>query len=72
MTRLYLTAGQFISTASGMPAPFQRHLSKLQDSVKPLEWEDVRGVIAAELGMGVISNKHSTDTDSKRRIYASG
>ena len=46
---LYTKAGQFISTASGMPAPYQRHLSKLQDSARPLEWSDVREMVANEL-----------------------
>ena len=39
---LYTKAGQFISTASGMPAPFQRQLAKLQDSAREMSWEDVR------------------------------
>ena len=37
---LYTKAGQFIGTASGMPAPFQRELSKLQDSATPLPFEE--------------------------------
>ena len=53
---LYTKAGQFISTASGMPVPFQQQLSKLQDSARPLDWEDVRDVVVAELGAGAMAN----------------
>jgi len=53
---LYTKAGQFISTASGMPVPFQQQLSKLQDSAQPLDWEDVRDVVVAELGAGAMAN----------------
>ena len=49
---LYTKAGQFIGTASGMPAPFQRELSKLQDSATPLPFEDVRRVVNEALGDG--------------------
>ena len=49
---LYTKAGQFIGTASGMPAPFQRELSKLQDSATPLPFEDVRCVVNEALGDG--------------------
>ena len=39
-----------------MPVPFQQQLSKLQDSARPLDWEDVRDVVVAELGAGAMAN----------------
>ena len=53
---LYTKAGQFISTASGMPTPYQRQLSKLQDSARPLDWESVREVVAEELGRRAVED----------------
>jgi aarF domain-containing kinase len=54
---LYTKAGQFISTASGMPLPFQQQLSKLQDSAAPLDFRDVRRVVAEELGPEVFDER---------------
>ena len=51
---LYTKAGQFIATASGMPPPYQQQLSKLQDSARVMRWEDVRQVLAAELGADAV------------------
>jgi aarF domain-containing kinase len=53
---LYTKAGQFISTASGMPAPFQRQLAKLQDSAREMPWEDVKRVVVSELGPRAIDD----------------
>ena len=53
---LYTKAGQFISTASGMPAPYQRQLSKLQEASGTMGWDDVRGMLTAELGSRVLDD----------------
>ena len=51
---LYTKAGQFISTASGMPVPFQQQLGcRFRPAA---DWEDVRDVVVAELGAGAMAN----------------
>ena len=60
---LYTKAGQFIGTASGMPAPFQRELSKLQDSATPLPFEDVQRVVDEAFGAGAADPPAATKTD---------
>jgi aarF domain-containing kinase len=60
---LYTKAGQFIGTASGMPVPFQRELSKLQDSATPLPFEDVQRVVDEAFGAGAADPPAATKTD---------
>ena len=40
-----------------MPLPFQQQLSKLQDSAAPLDFRDVRRVVAEELGPEVFDER---------------
>ena len=64
---LYTKAGQFIGTASGMPVPFQRELSKLQDSATPLPFEDVRRVVDEAFGAGAADPPAPTKTDEDEK-----
>ena len=64
---LYTKAGQFIGTASGMPVPFQRELSKLQDSAMPLPFEDVRRVVDEAFGAGAADPPAPTKTDENEK-----
>ena len=64
---LYTKAGQFIGTASGMPVPFQRELSKLQDSATPLPFEDVRRVVDEAFGAGAADPPAPTKTDENEK-----
>ena len=69
---LYTKAGQFIGTASGMPVPFQRELSKLQDSATPLPFEDVRRVVDEAFGAGAADPPAPTKTDEDEKKNENG
>tara|TARA_B110000977_G_scaffold103030_1_gene134544 strand:+ start:572 stop:2584 length:2013 start_codon:yes stop_codon:yes gene_type:complete len=60
---LYTKAGQFIGTASGMPLPFQRELTKLQDSAMPLVFSDVKSVVEEAFGAGAVDQKVDDDIE---------
>ena len=47
---LYVKAGQFISTAGGVPLAYVRELSKLQDEVAPADSRAVLAVVREEFG----------------------
>ena len=47
---LYVKAGQFISTAGGVPLAYVRELSKLQDEVRPAKLNAVLALVREEFG----------------------
>jgi|TARA_B110000967_G_scaffold200481_2_gene236330 aarF domain-containing kinase len=69
---LYTKAGQFIGTASGMPVPFQRELSKLQDHATPLCFGDVKKVVEQAFGEGAVDGDVDGDDDVTSSTPTSG